>query len=119
MGSVPAIKPGMPIGITRDTSEEGGFDYIAALEVTRFGEAPSELEQIEIPARDYAVFTHAGFIGRIPETYRAIWDEALFAAGRTYAGDGFILERHLPAFDPRTGEGGVEIWIPVEAEKPR
>jgi AraC family transcriptional regulator len=114
MSAIPAIKPGMPIGVTRDTSEEGGFDYIAGLEVTRFGDLPKELEALEIGPRGYVVFTHAGFIGRIRETYRAIWDEALPATGRAYADGGCTLERHLPAFDPRTGEGGVEIWIPLE-----
>jgi hypothetical protein len=29
---------------------------------------------------------------------------------------GAILELFLPKFDPATGEGGVEIWIALEAE---
>src|SRR5262249_37802880 len=105
------------VGVTRDTSEEGGFDYIAALEVTRFGDTLEELNAVEIPARTYAVFTHASHVSRIPDTYRAIWDEALPALDRRPADFtiAHVLERHRPEFDPDTGEGGVEIWIPLEA----
>lgn len=113
MESIPAINPGMPIGVTMDTDDECGFDYIAALEVTRFGDAPAELTQLEIPARTYAVFSHDRHIAKIPETYLAIWNEALSDTGRK-AAEAPVLERHKPAFNPRTGEGGVEIWIPLE-----
>lgn len=117
METITNVKPGMPVGVTRDTSEEGGFDYIAALEVTRFGHMQEELKAIEIPARTYAVFTHASHVSRIPDTYRAIWDEALPALGRRPADltTAYVLERHKPEFDPDTGEGGLEIWIPLES----
>jgi AraC family transcriptional regulator len=113
MDAILSVKPGMPIGVTRDTDEDCGFDYIAGLEVTKFGDTPKELEHLEIPARTYAVFDHLRHIAKIPETYRAIWDEALPDTGRK-AAFAPVIERHKPAFDPRTGEGGVEIWIPVE-----
>jgi hypothetical protein len=27
--------------------------------------------------------------------------------------DAPVIERHNPAFDPRTGEGGLTLWIPL------
>jgi AraC family transcriptional regulator len=113
MEQVPFIKPGMPVGVTVDTDEECGFDYLAALEVTKFSEVPKEVEKLEIPANAYAVFDHLRHIAKLPETYRAIWDEALPELGRKAAYATPMLERHKPAFDPRTGEGGVEVWIPL------
>jgi AraC family transcriptional regulator len=115
MELIPDIRPGMPVGVTMDTDEECGFDYLAALEVTKFGDAPKEVEKLEIAARAYAVFDHLRHIAKLPETYRAIWDEALPELGRKVAHAAPMLERHKPAFDPRTGEGGVEVWIPLEA----
>jgi AraC family transcriptional regulator len=114
MEQIPNIRPGMPVGVTMDTDEECGFDYLAALEVTRFGDVPKGVEKLEIPARAYAVFDHLLHIAKLPETYRAIWDEALTDLGCKVAHTAPMLERHKPAFDPRTGEGGVEVWIPLE-----
>ena len=60
------------------------------------------------------MFDHVLHIAKIPETYRAIWDEALLQTGRKPA-FAPVIERHKPAFNPRTGEGGVEIWMPLES----
>lgn len=112
MQAVSFLKEAMPVGVSRAHDEDGGFEYIAALEVTHFGETPPELNAIEIPAHRYAVFTHTGHVTRFPDTFRIIWDEALPAMKLTPVA-GAVLERHLPAFDPRTGEGGIEVWVPV------
>jgi AraC family transcriptional regulator len=113
MDAIPAKKEAMPVGVTYNFREDGGFDYLAALEVSRFGDTPSELREMEIPARSYAVFTHAGHIARIQETFRTIWDEMLPAMNVKPA-EAPSLERHRPAFNPLTGEGGVEVWIPQD-----
>jgi AraC family transcriptional regulator len=114
MEAVPFKREAMPVGISRNHDEDGGFEYIAALEVTRFGETPPELMEIEIPAHRYAVFTHTGHVTRFPDTFRVIWDEALPELGLAPA-QAPVLERHLQAFDPRTGEGGIDVWVPVGA----
>jgi AraC family transcriptional regulator len=46
------------------------------------------------------------------ETYSSIWNEAMPRRGRIVA-DAPILERHNPTFDPRTGEGGIALWVPL------
>jgi AraC family transcriptional regulator len=112
MEAVRFKRQAMPVGVSRNHDEDGGFEYIAALEVTRFGETPRELVELDIPARRYAVFTHMGHVTRFPDTFRIIWDEALPSMSVTPM-EGPVLERHLPAFDPRTGEGGIEVWVPV------
>jgi len=102
----------IPLGVSHSADEEGEFRYICAVEVARFGDSPKELLRLEIAPRTYAVFEHRGHASAIPETYFAIWNEALPALGRVVA-DAPILERHNPTFDPRTGEGGVTLWIPL------
>jgi len=102
----------IPLGVSQVPDEEGQFRYICAIEVARFGDIPKELVKVEIAPRTYAVFEHRGHASRIPETFTAIWNEALPAFGRTVA-DAPILERHNPTFNTRSGEGGVTIWIPL------
>jgi AraC family transcriptional regulator len=43
---------------------------------------------------------------------KALWNEAMPAIGRAMA-DAPVSERHNPTFDPRTGEGGPTLWIPL------
>jgi AraC family transcriptional regulator len=86
--------------------------YMCGAEVHRFGECSRELLHLEIPPREYAVFEHNGHVSTIYETYRSIWNEAMPATGRAVA-DAPVIERHNPAFDPRTGEGGLTLWIPL------
>ena len=101
-----------PIGVTQAPDDEGEFEYACGVEVARFGEHPPELMQLEIPPRTYAVFQHRGHISAVRETYFAIWNRALSKLERAIANTP-IIERHNPTFDPRTGESGIAIWIPL------
>jgi AraC family transcriptional regulator len=103
---------GMPVGVSQPPDDEGGFDYMCAVEVRRFGSHPRGFQRLEIPARGYAVFEHRGHVSTIYQTYAAIWNTAVPATGRAVA-DAPIIERHNPAFDPLTGEGGLTLWIPL------
>ena len=101
-----------PIGIMSSVDEAGGFDYFSGAEVSGFANAPPEFAQIALPATDYAVFPHDDHVAHIRRTYSAIWNHWPQRGGWS-ACEGASLERHRPTFDPRTGEGGLEIWIPV------
>ncbi len=59
--------------------------------------------------RQYACHDAAG----IASAFSAIWSE-WFPASAVRPAPGPTLERYGESFDPRTGLGGVEIWIPVE-----
>ena len=65
-----------------------------------------------IPEQRYAVFTHADHVASIRRTVNAIWNQWLPASGLK-AADAPNFERYDEAFDPATGNGGFEIWIPV------
>jgi AraC family transcriptional regulator len=112
--AVPAKLDRIPTGVSQAADDEGQFQYLCGVEVSRFGSSPKELRQLEIPARRYAVFEHRDHVSASFDSYFAIWNEALPALGCAVA-DAPILERHNPAFDPRTGEGGLSLWIPLTA----
>jgi AraC family transcriptional regulator len=58
------------------------------------------------------VFTHAEHISTIRRTVNTIWIHWLPASGLK-AADAPSFERYDEKFDSSTGDGGLEIWIPV------
>lgn len=110
--AIPDKLDGIPIGITEAPDDNGEFDYVCAAEVLRFSAIPEGLRKVEIPPRRCAVFEHHGHVSRMYETYAAIWNEGLAEQGLRLA-DAPIIERHNPQFDPRTGEGGLTLWLPL------
>jgi AraC family transcriptional regulator len=110
---IPERRPGIPVGVSTNIDADGGFDYICAVEVAAFSTMPSACVRVAIPAHRYAIFEHRGHISTIQQTYSAIWDEWLPAHELT-SSDAPGIEQHKETFDPRTGDGGVDLWIPVE-----
>jgi|SRR5579871_4386568 len=102
----------IPLGVCFPADDEGTFEYICSVEVSRFADHAPELVERVIPQATYAVFEHRAHIARIGETYTAIWNRILPEVGRMQA-DAPVLERHNQTFDPQTGEGGVTIWVPL------
>ena len=109
---IPNKRPGVPISISGGMDDDGNFEYICAAEVSNFSPTPKGLIEITLAPQRYAVFAHDGHVSEIGATYNAIWNDGLPASG-AHAADAPCIERHLPTFDPATGMGGVEIWIPV------
>jgi AraC family transcriptional regulator len=110
--AIPYKRHQIPIGVNYGADDDGRFQYLCGAEVHRFGEHSRELVHLEIGPRQYAVFEHRGHVSTIYETYRSIWNDAMPATGRAVA-DAPVIERHNPAFNPRTGEGGLTLWIPL------
>ncbi|MGL5116633.1 MAG: AraC family transcriptional regulator [Beijerinckiaceae bacterium] len=106
--------PSIPIGVTLGIDDDGNFDYVTAVEVNSSTTVPSGLTKVQISPRHWAIFEHDGNITTLSKTYMAIWDRWLPDHNQRLANSPSI-ERHKETFDPRTGNGGVEIWIPIEA----
>jgi AraC family transcriptional regulator len=106
---------GLCIDADPATVEEAGFTYVAAVEVDGVGDVPSEMIAITVPASRYAVFTHSGHISRIADTVRRIWGEWLPASRRRHvrAPD---FEHYDERWDPVTGEGDIDIYVPIAAD---
>lgn len=112
-GAIPNEVPGATYGICTN-ADTNGLDYICAVEVTDFSDIDTDFTRLRVPAQSYAVFAHSGGIGEIRSVIRAIWGEWLPNSGKQLA-DAPSLERYGKDFDPRTGSGGFEIWVPLKS----
>ena len=102
----------MAYGVCCNGDDAGNFDYIAGVEVADFSDLPREFSGVRIPEQRYAVFTHREHISTIRRTINTIWNHWLPASGFKVA-DAPNFERYDDKFDPLTGNGGLEIWVPV------
>jgi AraC family transcriptional regulator len=50
----------------------GEFEYVAGLEVSQVADVPDGMVVREVPAAQYAVFTHLGSLEKLPATYEYI-----------------------------------------------
>ena len=100
-------------GVCCNGDDAGNFDYIAGVEVADFSDLPREFSRVRIPEQRYAVFTHRDHISTIRRTVNTIWNHWLPASGLK-AADAPSFERYDENFDPLTGNGGLEIWVPVK-----
>jgi AraC family transcriptional regulator len=101
-------------GVCCNADGAGNFDYIAGVEVSSFDQLPAELRRVRIPAQRYAVFTHRDHISTMRGTVYTIWNKWLPASGHDVA-DAPDFERYDERFDPLSGIGEVEIWLPLKA----
>jgi AraC family transcriptional regulator len=109
---IPARIGNLAYGVCCNGDDAGNFDYVAGVEVADFSDLPREFARVRIPEQKYAVFTHAEHISTIRRTVTTIWNHWLPASGMK-AADAPSFERYDEKFDPATGDGGLEIWVPV------
>lgn len=114
LGHIPGQVANMAYGVICNGDDDGVTDYFTAMEVSDFGSLPSELSRMRMPAQRYAVFSHGGHISEIQAVWRTIWADWVPQQVKTLS-DAPFFERYPEAFDPVSGEGGFEIWLPIEA----
>lgn len=113
LGSIPGQVEGVSYGVCSNGDDAGGFDYTCGVEVTEAPDLPGDLACIRIPARRYLVFTHRGHISTISSTVYTIWNKYLPETGQESA-CAPDFERYDARFDPVSGLGEVEIWVPIK-----
>jgi AraC family transcriptional regulator len=99
-------------GVCCNGDDAGNFDYIAGVEVSDYSDLPREFARVRVPEQKYAVFAHRDHVSSIRRTVNTIWNHWLPASGLKMA-DAPNFERYDENFDPLTGNGGFEIWVPV------
>ena len=96
-----------------------GIDYISGVATSSAGNLPSEFGSVKIPAQRYAVFSHPEHVSKLQNTLDYIWHRWLPSSGKKVAaaepGAPDFFERYGKDFDPRTGMGDIEVWIPIQA----
>jgi len=99
--------------------EPNGIEYLSGVEVTGIAGTLGELSHARIPAQTYAVFPHREHVSKLGDTLDVIWNEWLPESGLEVApaqkGMPDFFERYGEDFDPRTGYGDVEVWVPIKS----
>jgi AraC family transcriptional regulator len=113
LGNIPKQFGNVAYGVCFNFDSDTNFDYMCGVEVKGSAELPFGLVRMDVPAQKCAVFVHSGHIASIRATLSAIWSKALPESGCEPT-NGPTIERYGPEFNPATGLGGVEIWIPVK-----
>jgi AraC family transcriptional regulator len=113
VGDIPDRVGNLAFGVCCNGDDSGNFDYIAGVEVSDFSDLPREFARVRIPAQRYVVFRHTEHISTIRRTVGAIWNQWLPQSGLKVA-DAPNFERYDEKFDGATGNGGLEIWVPVK-----
>jgi AraC family transcriptional regulator len=95
---------------------KGGFPkyyYIASLEVTDITNLPEGIKGREVPAADYAVFTHQGSIAALPQVFGEIYGKWMPASG--YKVDPAVSAdfEFYPESVTDHENALVEIWVPI------
>jgi AraC family transcriptional regulator len=105
-------------GLSFNVGSAVGVDYLTGVEVSSTSGLPSDFSVVTVPRQKYAVFSHNGHVSTIYEICDAIGREWLAASGHEAArqtGDGpDFFERYTEEFNPQTGMGGMEVWVPIK-----
>lgn len=92
------------------------MEYMTAVEVAGFEGLGPEYGRMRIVPQTYAVFLHRGHVSTVGDTWEAIWNDWLPGSGRQTA-PAPDFELYDERFDPRTGSGEIEIWVPIQADR--
>ncbi|WGF86984.1 AraC family transcriptional regulator [Marinivivus vitaminiproducens] len=113
IGHLPGQVGAVAYGVCTNATDDGAFDYVAAVEVTSADGLPPGFSSLRVPEHRYVVFTHRDHVSAIGDTMHTIWSTWLPRSGHEVA-DAPELERYDERFDPQSGQGGFEIWIPIK-----
>lgn len=100
-------------GVLHNGDEAGNTEYITGVEVSDFSKLPPEFSRLRIAEHKYAVFTCKDHISNIRRVWFTIFNKWLPESGLKIDGAP-EFERYDENFNPQTGGGGFEIWIPVK-----
>lgn len=112
-GPIPGAMGGTFYGVCWNTQPDCAFDYLTGFEVSNSTPLPADFTKVQIGARRYAVFPHTGHVSALPKTIDTIWTKWVPECGLKIA-KAPCFERYTPEFNPQTGMGGMELWIPLE-----
>ena len=114
MDKVPGHIDGATFGVTWNCKDNGEFDYLCGVEVGRSTADTAPFTKVIIPAGRHAVFSHTEHVSKLQETFEKIWSKWVPDAGLRFR-KAPCFERYSKEFNPETGFGGTEIWIPIES----
>lgn len=114
MRDIPGQVGANTYGVCFGFEPDGSFNYLCGVQVAPGQALPAGLTSVEIRNQTFAVFDHTGHISGISATWKAIFGEWLPSSGCSLEVEP-QFEVYSEAFDPQSGMGLVEIWIPLKA----
>lgn len=114
IGNVPGQVDEVTYGICCNPDGKGSFEYVAGVEISKLDDLPELYRWVEVAPQHYAVFEHKGPLEALPQTFQYIWKTWLPKSGYE-AADAPEFERYSADFNPGTGRGVLEIWLPLKA----
>jgi AraC family transcriptional regulator len=111
-GSVNDVGYGLCIDL-----DKGNCIYLAGREVNEIQSIPDFLQVFVLPSQTYAVFKHSESVMQIRQTINNIFNQWLPSSGYQLTSTDknrlVFFERYGEEFNPDTGKGGIEIWLPI------
>ncbi len=114
IGKVPHQVDKRTFGVIRNSDKGQGFYYLCGVEVASTEAVPDGLSLVTLPEQFYAIFTHQGPVSALFETMCAIYMEWL-PTSNVELFDGPCFELYGEDFDPESGSGLIEVWLPIES----
>lgn len=98
------------------------MDHLCAVEVSGAEPLPVRFSTLSVVPHRYAVFAHPEHVSALSRTVDAIFHAWLPASGCQHAGSSgassedtlAFFERYGEDFNPATGRGNIEVWVPVK-----
>jgi len=119
-GKIPGQLGRMTYGVVYNLDEKSGaFDYFCGVEVATISPAHKNLANYKSPQQKYAIFCHRENVARLRDAIHAIFSTWLPSSGQTLAhptpASPNLVEYYGESFDPESGTGDMEVWIPIKA----
>lgn len=118
IGKIPGQITRTTYGVCWQAADNESIEYLAGVEVSGFAGLPSDFTVVSFPAAKYAVFPHRNHVLKLSETVDAIFRKWLPESGCEAASNvetPAFFERYSEQFDPQTGMGGMEVWVPLQS----
>lgn len=109
----PSPSPEDYFGVVFNYDDEAGtFDYLCGQEVPMGARLPAGFAEVTISGV-YACFASSGHISTMGDAWSEIYTDWL-ARPELRPRSAASVEYYPPAFNGETGEGGFELWLPIE-----
>ncbi len=114
IGTLPEQMGEATYGVIISAPDGKGIDYTAGVEVSDAAPLPADFVSMKIPAQRYAVFAHPGNVSSLCETVDAVFHKWLASSGHELTLSPDFFELYGEKYNPETGTGDIEIWVPVK-----
>jgi len=115
IGKVPGQRSNATYGVVIE--EDEGYAYLTGVAVLDTTHLPASFTHLALPARSYYAFPHKGPVSTLFETISCIMTNivpTLPDVAPPQTGEVGFIEYYGENFDPATGLGDIEIWLPTQ-----